>query len=118
MAALKRLDGFSLLETLVSLVIINIAIGIGGWTVLKVSMNVNSDQQFRMEKAMSSIISKTIYEKRYIDESLEEGGFVFKKKFEQFPLCQNLFNLNIEVHNKTGKLLTNKTFIFFIPNEK
>lgn len=111
MASIRKFKGYTLVEALVSMVIINIAILIGGWTILQVTSKVYSNDNFLAEKAVTSMLNVTLEEYRFFDETIETGSIIVIKKFEPSLICINTFSINISVTSRNGKLLINRTFI-------
>lgn len=100
-----KIKSSSILEVVVSLVLITIVFSISFMIYHNVMRSGVSIRQMEASKKIEWHFAKTIQDKSYIDETIEEDDFIIQKKVSQFYNQENIYKIEFEVFNIEQKLL-------------
>jgi hypothetical protein len=104
-----KIKAFSILEVMISLVIIMIVFGFS--SVLIVNMGGINKEKQDAYAIVNSIRNQTIRESRFIDESLEIENFIIEKTILDHPEGSELKILLIEAFLNKERLIENRELI-------
>ena len=106
MDILKRDKGFTLVEAIVSMIIIMSCFALSTMTylnIIKTDNRVNKCQAFLF---IEQYAQETIKERSFVDKDSEFEGFIVQKRMEPYQNDDRLKILRIEVADKYGKHLS------------
>ena len=115
----RRLPATTIVETIMSLLLVFIAFGIG----IGVYMNVLSNDRLVLETKAMGILQKLALEAksqdRMLDESLMEMDFRIEKKVSRYTLLPNtsdLYLLELQAFDVKDRLICTQESLLYYPN--
>jgi Tfp pilus assembly protein PilV len=102
MVALRtKIQAATLIEVIVSLVIIMIFFGIAMMIYINVLNTSISNRQIQADLLLKEVCEETILNRRYFDEKIEKDGFVVYKSIRKYSDMENVIHLHVETLNKS-----------------
>lgn len=109
MATLKnKVQGSTLIEVLVAMIIIVICLGIASIIILNISKSGNTGLKLFAEQYAEKVIEESKLNHEYLDEIYEIEGIIVEKRVELYKNLDGLFELTITVFNPDMKQLVQK----------
>jgi Tfp pilus assembly protein PilV len=106
---LKRTyKAFSLVESLVGMIIILITFSIGIMIFNEVMLSSNSRQRIHADLLIQKTIDETIEKNEFIDQSIATGTYTIEKKVSPYKSEKNLSILEIKIFNADKKLVASQ----------
>ena len=102
---IKKIKSSSILEVVVSLVLITIVFSISFMIYHNVMRSGISIQQMLASKKIEGYFTKTKTEKSFVNETIEEDDFIIQKKVSQFDNQPKIYKIEFEAYNKEQRLL-------------
>lgn len=112
---MKRLNGSTLVEVIVAMVITVTAIGIAFSIMANISKTDNSRLRLNALLRANEVITNTRVSSKYLDENMEEGAMEIYKTVTPYKSSDKLYILKIEVYNRNKHKIFEKQEL--IPTE-
>lgn len=100
-----RYKAFSLVESLVGMIIILITFSIGLMIFNEIMISSNNRQKIHADLLIQKTIDDTIEKSEFIDQSIETGTYTIDKKISPYKSEKNLSVLEIKIFNADKKLI-------------
>ncbi|HEX8545809.1 MAG TPA: hypothetical protein VF691_02545 [Cytophagaceae bacterium] len=110
----SRVNGSSILEVIVAMVIIIVIFGIGVMVYNNVTQSSYSYQQFKAALFCREEYNRTIKEKTYFDGESEEEGLTLTKKISPYKGSADLLLFEVEAKNASDIILAKKKSLILI----
>lgn len=115
MARLKdKVQGSTLIEVLVAMIIIVICLGIASIIILNISKSGNTGLKLLAEQYAEKVIENSKLNHEYQDENYETEGIIIEKRVELYKNLDGLLELTVTVFNSDMKQLVQKK-VLIIP---
>ena len=115
----NQLKAFSIVETLVALVLISLAFGAGAMIYLNVLSTSNIALKEKANLVLEEIYQKTILTERYVSEELVERQFRVEKKIQPYRNNSKVYLLELKAFDTKDKLMaTHRTLITLKSNKE
>lgn len=111
MVKLKTIKAFTILESMVAMVIVMIVFSLASIVVINVSSSGVTRQKHIAHVMIRNLRNETIQEKRFIDEAFELDNLRVEKTLLDYPGSEQLKVLLIEVLKEDKKIMENKELI-------
>lgn len=105
MALLKKLPAFSLVETIISMVIILTVITIAAISLSNVMDSNTSARQLKVISIVEQVLQETALNKTWYDEQFTLFEFEVVKKIETYDTEKKLAVITIEIYSPQGKIV-------------
>ena len=106
-----KIKGFSIIESMVSMVIVVIVFSLSSMVIANVSSSGISKEKLDAYMLVKSLRDKTLKYNRFIDESIEVNGLLIEKTITDYNRTEDLKVLLIEVSKNKKKLYVSKEII-------
>ncbi|MFI5219202.1 MAG: prepilin-type N-terminal cleavage/methylation domain-containing protein [Bacteroidia bacterium] len=111
----KKINGSTLIETLVAMVIIIICFGIGTVIYSNVINSVDFRQRLHASMVLNEVSIQSKKDNNYVDNDYEIENLVVKKKINRFMESDDLLQMTLSAYNGKGKLIAQHKEVIFIP---
>lgn len=101
----KKLAAFSVLETMISLMVLILMFGSTMLLFLKVNKTGNLSQKKDVFFYSSELIDKTRKEKRFVPEKTERNKITYEKEINKYKGIDNLYEVKIVAKDAEGKII-------------
>lgn len=115
MAQLTRLKASTLVESLVSMVIITICMAMAFTLVTKIERNSNPILKLKAYTEVQKVIFKAKKNNQYEEQSLQIEGLLIICKLNKFNDYKNIMEFNIEVFNTVGNRIMQRKELIKLP---
>ena len=103
-----KIRGFTLVETIVSLLIILSVFAIGMMILINIMKSDRNQEKLEVMEIMNQVYYKTISEKIYLDEVMSHDDYQIIKEFVPYKSSDNLLILSIEIRDNKGNRLASR----------
>ena len=100
-----NLKAATLMEALIALILIMFCFVIGSMIYVNVVKSDNNRQELNANLLLHEITLKTIQEKKFIDEKIENENMTIQKTVTQYKNTNNLNLLTLTASDKKGRIL-------------
>ena len=105
MDVLKKYRSFTVIETIIALVLTMICVGIAFTIMLNTEKSGNTFKKMQTHLSLLKELNETKKEKKYLDENKEIESIKFVKTVTQYQGIENLFQVKITAFDNDGKKL-------------
>jgi len=102
---IKKYKSFTLIETIVALVITMICVGIAFTIILNFEKSGNNFKKIQAHLCLLQELNKVKKEKKFLDENINVGNMRIEKTFTQYENIEKLYEMKILVFDNDGKKL-------------
>lgn len=102
---MKNLKCATLMETLVAMVVASVVFGIAFSVYLQVTASSTTGIKMKAFSAVEGVVASTREEKRYFDESFQEGTVLIEKFVQASSLHPELLHVKIVATDDKGKVI-------------
>ena len=106
-----KIKAFSLLEAMVSMVIVMLVFGLSGMITVNITNSGMSREKQNAYMLVQSLRNETIKEQRFIDESIKVNDILIEKTIFDYPKNETLKVLLVEAFKGENKLSESKELI-------
>lgn len=99
----KKYKAFTLVETIVALVITMICVGIAFNIILNVEKSGNNFKKIQAHFYLLQELNKVKNEKKFLDENIDKDNMRIEKTFTQYQSIDKLYVMKLIVFDGTGK---------------
>lgn len=111
MVKLKKIQAFTILESMVAMVIVMIAFGLTSVTLINIASSGITKEKQQAAALAKLIRNETLQESRYLDETITFEDMTIEKMIVAHPLSGELKILQIEAYKDKEKLFESKEII-------
>jgi len=101
----KKYKSFTLIETIVALVITMVCVGVAFTIILNVEKSANNFKKIQAHLCLLKELNKVKKEKKFLDESIEVEHLKIVKSFTQYENIDKLYDMKLVVFDDEGKQL-------------
>jgi hypothetical protein len=101
----KKYKSFTLVETIVALVITMICVGIAFTIMLNVERSGNNFRKIQAHLCLLQELNKVKKEKKFLDENIDLDNMRIEKTFTQYEGIDKLYEMKLTVFDNDGKKL-------------
>jgi len=103
MAFLKKYKGFTIIETIVALVITMVCVGVAFTIMLNVEKSGNNYKKIQAHLYLLKELNRAKEGKKYIDENIDKENVKLVKRVIQYENIEKLYQLKITAFDNEGK---------------
>jgi len=112
MVKLKRkYKAFSLVESLVGMIIILITFSVGLMIFNELMLSSNNRQRIHADMLIQKTLTETIDKNEFIDQSIATETYIIEKKVSPYKSEKNISVLEIKIFNADKKLVANQKML-------
>lgn len=105
MAFLRKYKGFTLVETIIALVITMVCVGIAFTIMLNIEQSGNNYKKIQAHLLLIQELNNTKKEKKFIDENITLENIYLVKTITEYKSFELLYQLKISAFDNNGKKL-------------
>jgi competence protein ComGC len=115
MAELRKIQGSTLIESIVAMVIITVSFGVALLILSNISGKNNPQLKFKAYSEAQNTINNSIITSNFIDEDWQKEGLYIEKLILPYHEYEGLRVIEVKVFNNSGKLLIDRKDLIKIP---
>jgi hypothetical protein len=100
-----KYKGFTLIETIVALVLTMVCVGIAFTIILNIERSGNNFKKIQAHLFLLKELNKVKTEKKYLDENIQLDNMRIEKTFTQYENFDKLYEMDLSVFDSEGKRL-------------
>lgn len=118
-----KVPAFTIVESMMALIVIMISFVAGMTVYLTILQGDAFPMRLRAQNALKNVYVQTKEEQRFIDENLQEAGFVIEKKVVEYKAFQKLlgqeqvYQVSLKAYTPTEELILEQEHLIRIINE-
>jgi len=111
----KKLPGFTIVESIIALVIILVSFGIG----MLIYLNIISSEQISASSLahikLAGVLAETKKEQSYTDKKIDFENIIIIKKISPYSLGESTYQIHLSAFDHQNKLLAEINEIIYLP---
>lgn len=119
-----KLDAFTIVESIMAMIVIMISFTAGMTVYLSILKGDAFPLKTKAENILNLLFLETKNQKHFLDETLNQDGFVIEKKVLRYKTFHGIFNqeniyqISFKAYASDETLIAEQEHLVFIPNEQ
>ena len=111
----QRLKASTIVETLMAIVLISIAFGVGMLVYLNTMSNIPIVREQQVNIALQEVARLTQKEERYINETITHKKFIIERKVKPYPMNRDVYHLHLLAYDTDETIIGEHQELIYIP---
>jgi type II secretory pathway pseudopilin PulG len=111
MARVKKLEGFTIMESLVAMIIVASSFGMASMVYVNCMQFNREPEKIHANRAIDAMIEQTLLQKSFLNEHFSNEIFDIDKTLKAYEGANNLDELCIKVYDKEKRLITSRKLL-------